>query len=158
MRFLPLFALLAISGFHCKNNSSSEKKEETFRPAEEQPAPAISPDRTNVRKAPAAQYAEELPGGFQYKAELYETPKTFSYFLKLKYQEFTAEDTVTLPDFGIMPEPVLKKGEGKNVILLGFKDKKGEFREYKTITASDDKISVKTSKYYTVTKYSTTVQ
>ena len=124
MRFLPLFALLAISGFHCTSNST-EKKEETFRPAEEQPAPAISPDRANVRKEPAAQYAEDLPGGFQYKAELYETPKTFSYFLKLKYQEFTAEDTVNLPDFGIMPEPVLKKGEGKNVILLGFKDKKG---------------------------------
>lgn len=157
MRFLPLFALLAISGFHCTSNST-EKKEETFRPAEEQPAPAISPDRANVRKEPAAQYTEDLPGGFQYKAELYETPKTFSYFLKLKYQEFTAEDTVNLPDFGTMPEPVLKKGEGKNVILLGFKDKKGEFREYKTITATDDRISVKTSKYYTVTKYTTTVQ
>lgn len=157
MRFLPLFALLAISGFHCKNNAS-EKKEETFRPSEEQPAPAISPDRTDVRKEPAAQYVEDLPGGFQYKAELFETPKTFSYVLKLKYQEFTAEDTVRLPDFGIMPEPVLQKGEGKNVILLGFKDKKGAFREYKTITATDDKLSVKTSKYYTVTKYTTTVQ
>ena len=85
-----------------------------------------------------------------FKVELYETPTTFHYLLKMQYEEIRGTDTLKLPNFGIWPEPVIKKGNEPFSCIIGFMDKDKKFREYKKVYVKNNVLKVTTLKHYTV--------
>ena len=89
---------------------------------------------------------------WRFAATVYETSQTFRYLLKLQYKAMVVTDTLKLPNFGTWPQPEIHKGKDPLTCIIGFLDKKKEFKEYKMVTAKDDKLKIIILKsYYTAT-------
>lgn len=119
-------------------------------------APATSniPEkRTKVNEAPVAEYKQRVPdelNEWYFLVRLYETSNTFSYKLKLQYQELRAEDNLTVPNLGIEPVLKLKQGSNPYTCIIGFLDKEGLFHEFKQVTAKNGKVKITTIGHYAV--------
>lgn len=145
---IPFFAISCASG--------PEKKDEA-QPATEQkvlnPANNIPEERTEVKEEPVASYSvktDDPLNDFYFSVKLFETKKTFHYLMKLEFEAIDGKDTLKLPNFGIMPEPVIKKGPEKYSAIIGFMDKDKQFREYKKVYVVGDKLKVTALKHYGV--------
>src|SRR5688500_4737515 len=82
--------------------------------------------RDTVNKQPVAQHQEKVDNplnDWYFSVKLYETPKTFHYLIKLRYEEIQGEDTLKLPNFGTLPKPVIQKGKEQYSCIIGFMDK-----------------------------------
>ena len=118
---------------------------------------AIPETRSTVNPNPVQEFKEKTDNplnDWYFSVKLYETPQTFHYLLKMKFEEVEGEDTIRLPNFGIEPKPVLKKGGSKYSCIIGFLDSKGQFREYKLVhveNGSDLKLT--TLKHYSIYSY-----
>lgn len=109
--------------------------------------------RDSVNEAPVAQYKVKTDNplnDWYFSVRLYETPNTFQYLIKLQYEEIKGEDTLKLPNFGAMPEPVIKEGPEKYSCIIGFLDKEKQFREYKKVYVKDGALSITALKHYAV--------
>jgi hypothetical protein len=113
----------------CKGNSGDAA---TTAPVEEV--------RKTVKTEPVASYSEALTetqnqklNSFMFKADLFETEKTFVYKLKFEYEVQAETTTVEFPNLGYAPNPVLQKGSEPFSIIIGFKDDKGSFKELKKL-------------------------
>jgi hypothetical protein len=73
--------------------------------------------------------------------------------MKMQFEEIRGTDTLKLPNFGIMPEPVIRKGPGKYSCIVGFLDKDKQFREYKKVYIKNDVLKVTALKHYGVSTY-----
>jgi hypothetical protein len=114
---------------------------------------AVNTVRENVRKEPVASYSEKTENplnDWYFKVQLFETENTFHYLMKLQYEEIRGLDTLKLPNFGRMPEPVIKKGDQQYSCIIGFLDKENKFREYKKVYVKDNVLKVTTIKHYSV--------
>jgi hypothetical protein len=134
------------------------KNNDTIANARSAPPPKIPPLRNEVKSEAVATHSEKTDNplnDWYFSVKLYETAKTFHYLMKLKYEEIEGEDTLRLPDFGIMPIPVIKKGSDKYSCIVGFMDKDNQFREYKKVYVTNGELKVTTLKHYTVSTYST---
>lgn len=113
----------------------------------------IPPDRDSVSKEPVAEYkvrTENPLNEWYFQVRLYETPKTFHYLIKLEYEVIQGKDTLKLPNFGMMPKPVIKGGPDKYSCIIGFMDKDNQFREYKKVYVKGNTLKIEALKHYGV--------
>ena len=88
--------------------------------------------RESVKDEPVAEYkvkTENPLNDWYFHVRLYETPKTFHYLIRLQYEEIKGQDTLKLPNFGMMPRPEIRKGAEQYSCIIGFFDKDNQFRE-----------------------------
>ena len=104
--------------------------------------------RKEIRKEPVAEYkvkTSDQLNDWYFKVQLLETNKTFHYLLKMEYEEVVGEDTLKLPDFGMI------KGKDKYSCIVGFYDKDNKFREYKLVAVKNGKeLKLTTLNHYAV--------
>jgi hypothetical protein len=113
--------------------------------------------RTQVKKEPVAEYkirTDDKLNEQYFSVRLYETTATMKYLAKIDYEGLPAEDTITLPDIGIIPQPVLQKGSEKYSCIVGLLDNDKAFRELKKIYVTDQgkELKITTLKHYIVTE------
>ena len=124
--------------------------------AETPPAEKVPMYRTTVSTEPVAEYKQKTENplnDWYFSVKLFETPKTFQYVMKLKYEEMEGDDTLFLPNVGTTPKPVIQKGEDKYSCIVGFMDNHNEFREYKKVYVQHDELKVTSLKHYSVATY-----
>jgi len=120
------------------------------------PAEKVPIYRTTVNAEPVAEYKEKTENplnDWYFSVQVYETPKTFQYVLRLKYEEMDGDDTLNLPNVGTMPKPVIQKGTDKYSCIVGFIDNQNQFREYKKVYVKNDQLKVTSLKHYSVVTY-----
>jgi hypothetical protein len=113
--------------------------------------------RTQVKKEPVAEYkvrTDDKLNEQYFSVRLYQTTATMKYVAKVDYEGLPAEDTITLPDIGILPQPVLQKGPEKYSCIVGLLDNEKAFRELKKIYVTDQgkELKITTLKHYIVTE------
>ncbi len=116
----------------------------------------VSKERATPSKLPVASFKEKVHDpriGGEFIVELYETPETFQYKMMITFGKMKAKDTVKLPDFGVLPIPVIKKGKETTSCIVGFLDEKSHFMEYKLVQGTREKVKVKTLQRYAVATY-----
>ncbi|WP_205512031.1 hypothetical protein [Longitalea arenae] len=158
-RNLLLCCLLA-AGCHETTPKEAVPKAEDAKaaaPIKAPPAEKVPLYRNTVNPEPVAEHKEKTENplnDWYFSVKLYETPKTFQYIMKVKYEELEGDDTLKLPDMGIAPKPVIQKGEDKYSCVVGFMDNHDQFREYKKVYVKNDQLKVTTLKHYSVATYS----
>ena len=148
---VPLLILTIL--ISCQNSQKKEKVSVKKKDTVVLKTPYINPIRDEVRKQAVASYSEKTENplnDWYFRVELYETKNTFHYLIKLQYEEIRGADTLKLPNFGRMPEPVIKKGEEQYSCIIGFLDKENKFREYKKVYVKDNVLKITTLKHYSV--------
>jgi hypothetical protein len=157
-----IYWLCCLVAAACSQPTSKEaiKKEDTSlrtpAPAVVNPADNIPLYRDSLQAEPVAEYKERTENplnDWYFAVKLYETPKTFHYRIHLQYEEIEGDDTLKLPNFGTMPEPVIEKGADKYSCIIGFKDKEGQVREYKKVYVKDGALKITALKHYAVATY-----
>ena len=156
-RVLSYSLLLLLILNSCNNNSGSTEnpavvaKDTTVTSLS--PLDAVPQKRDKVKEEAVASFKVTTGNplnDWYFKVEMYETPTTFHYLLKMQYEEIRGTDTLKLPNFGIWPEPVIKKGNEPFSCIIGFMDKDKKFREYKKVYVKNNVLKVTTLKHYTV--------
>lgn len=154
-----LVCFLIIAACNESPTESINKEDTALRkqaPVVINPADKIPLYRDSVKTAPIAQYKERTDNplnDWYFSVQLYETSKTFHYRMHLRFEEIEGDDTLKLPNFGTLPEPVIQKGPEKYSCIVGFKDKEGNFREYKKVYVKNDHLKVTALKHYAVATY-----
>jgi len=113
----------------------------------------VLPERTTVKKEPVATYSEKVKNplnDWRFRVQLFETPKTFRFLMKLEYEEMNETDTLKIPNLGFEPKLKIIKGEEPYSCIIGFIDNKETFREYKKVIATNNRLRVITLKHYAV--------
>ncbi len=116
----------------------------------------IPPVREQVNKKPVASYFVPVGKplyGYKFGVNVYETSKTFRYVLDMHYEAMNITDTLKIPNFGTWPVVQVKPGKDKLSCIIGFLDKKKQFREYKMLTAKNDKLRLIVLNRYAVGSY-----
>ncbi len=112
--------------------------------------------RQQVKKEAVAEYKESLHDPLNkdwvFAVRLFETDKTQSYRVNMRYEELEADDTLKLPDLGAPPHPVVRAGSDNHSCMIGFLDNDNKFREYKLVTVKGDQLAIKAVKHYSVTQ------
>lgn len=146
---IPFFVCACGSEPGTKEDVADNNKKEVVNPANNVPA-----ERSEVKKEAVAGYrvkTDDPLNEFYFSVQLFETKKTFHYLMQLEFETIEGKDTLRLPNFGAMPEPVIKKGPEKYSAIIGFLDKDKQFREYKKVYVVGDKLKVTALKHYGVT-------
>ncbi len=121
----------------------------------------ISATRVNPKTEAVAAYSEKVDDGVNYAnnwkfaVQLYETPKTFNYLIKIAYKELRLTDSLGIPNFGIAPKVELRKGAEPRSCIIGFLGRKGEFKEYKKVAVKNEQVKITTINRYSVATYRT---
>jgi hypothetical protein len=150
--FLLLLALLCCNKAE-KNNENASSNSDGPVKAINDTIPLV---REKVENSPVASYSEKVKdplNDWRLAVDIYETKETFKFLMKIEYMVQEAEDTLTIPNFGIMPKVEIRKGPEKESCIVGFLDKQGEFKEYKLIALKDKQLKIKTLKYYGRARY-----
>jgi hypothetical protein len=111
----------------------------------------IPETRKVVDKKPVASYWIQMGNPKlerKFGVDVYETPYTFKYVLSMQYDAMPQSDSLEVPNFGTWPKIKVIKGKEDLSCIIGFIDAKGNFREYKLLSAKDDKLRLSTLKYY----------
>jgi hypothetical protein len=114
--------------------------------------------RKQVTDKPVASYlvpSKDKDLDYKFGVKVFETPKTFHYLLEMHYDGMKVKDTLKLPNFGMWPVVEVKPSQEKLTCIIGFLDKDKKFKEYKMLTAKDDKLRLKVLKRYYVGSYRT---
>jgi hypothetical protein len=112
--------------------------------------------REKPNSAPVANYSEAVDDGVNYangwkfSASLFETKYTFKYLIKMQYKELRETDTLLIPNLGAMPKVAIQKGESARSCIIGFFDKKGNFKEYKKLIVRNEQLKLITLQSYSV--------
>lgn len=154
MKYPVLFFVLFI--YSCSGNNKQQSK--TSSPA----APYTSNDtipiaRKQVSKSPVASYIIPINNPLLHQyfgAKVYETLLTFQFLLTMRYEGMIETDTLKIPNFGTWPIVQIKKGPEKLSCIIGFLDKEKNFKEYKMLSARDNKLKLTVLKRYGVSVYS----
>lgn len=148
MKCFPEIFLIVI--FLSCNEASTEKQ--APQTSQTSAPPAISETR-DPKKEPVATYSERTDNplnDWYFKVSLFETPFTFRYLVKLQFEEIRGEDTLRLPNLGVPPQPELRKGPDKYSCIIGFRDRQGNFREYKKAYVRNNSLKLTALKHYGV--------
>ena len=142
--YLLLVLLVACQGAQTNNKNEADKKSSIAD---------VSENRENPFSQAVAEYdvpLDDALNNWHFTVKLYETTKRFTYRIDMRYEEMIEADSITFPNFGIDPKPQINKGDNKLECIIGFLDKKGEFRKYKKIYADKKGLHVKTVQGYNV--------
>lgn len=150
------FYLLAFLFSACANgNLESKDANDTTTFTSNDTIPEI---RKEISNKPVASYLVPVNDPVfkqKFGVEIYETPFTFQYLLRMQYDWMKVTDTLKLPNFGTWPVVEIKPGKEKFSCIIGFLDKKKQFKEYKMLTAKNDKLKLVVLKRYFVGAYRT---
>lgn len=153
--YIILFWMMAAcAGGKPENNKQATEGEE--KPVIINPANSIPEFRKEIRPEAIATYKEKTDNplnDWYFRVSLFETSRTFYYLMKLEYEEIRGTDTLKLPNFGILPRPVIQKGPDKYSCIIGFLDKDNKFREYKKVYVRNNSLKVTAIKHYSVSTY-----
>jgi hypothetical protein len=147
MKFYFSIILLALVSCGQKDHSQA---------AGELPTDSIPKTRTNVKTQAVASYSQKTNdklNDWRFAVDLYETPATFKFLMKIEYETLNESDTITIPDFGIEPVVEIQKGEGDYSCIIGFKGKKGEFLRYKEVSVKNKQLKIATIQHYRTAKF-----
>ena len=114
--------------------------------------------RKTVTESPVAAYSEPVPdplNDWHFAVSIYETKKTFEYKIRVQYKELRITDPLSIPDFGTMPQVSIHKGKDPLSCIVGFLDKKGQFKEYKLVRIKGDQLKITTINSYYIASYKT---
>ena len=139
------------------NQSNSENTDSTIVVSYD----TIPETRKIVKEEAIAEYSEPIPdelNEWKFEVSAFETKNTFQYLLRMKCKEVRVTDSLKIPNFGIQPKVAIKKGNEPLSCIIGFLDKKGEFKEYKTVNFKEEQLHIKTIRTYYVGAYKTKVQ
>ena len=117
--------------------------------------------RKTIKEDAIADYSEPIPdelNEWKFEVSAFETKHTFQYLLRMKCKEVRVTDTLKIPNFGIQPKVVIKKGNEPLTCIIGFLDKKGDFKEFKKVNFKEEQLHIKTIRSYYVGAYKTKVQ
>jgi hypothetical protein len=154
--FFALFCYLATSCGETASKKQTGKSDSSQAPVVVNAAASIPLYRDNVKKEPVAEYRVKTDNplnDWYFSVRLYETRKTFYYLIKLEHEELTGQDTLKLPNFGTLPQPVIRKGPEKYSCIIGFMDKENQFREYKKVYVIGERLKITALKHYAVATY-----
>jgi len=140
----------------CNNNQSTSNNT-----AEKDSTMAVTTDtisqiRQNVNPKPVASFSQSIPNSlnnWHFSVNVYETQETFHYLMKLEYMELRETDTLKIPNIGIEPKIEIRKGKDDYSCIVGFFDRSNNFKEYKLVSAKDDKLKVTVLHHYGVATY-----
>ncbi len=150
--FLLLLALLCCNKPKNNNESAATNDGDPTKAIND----TIPLTREKVENSPIASYSEKVKddlNDWRLAVDVYETKQTFKFLMKIEYMAQEAEDTLTIPNFGIMPKVEVRKGREKESCIVGFLDKQGEFKEYKLIALKEKQLKISTLKYYGRARY-----
>jgi hypothetical protein len=141
--------LICLFAIACNTENKTDKKKSGIEIVND----TIPATRTTVNPEAVASYSESVAdkdklNNWQFSVDAFETGKTFQYLLKIKYKELQVKDTLTVPDFGIMPTVELQKGSEDLSCIVGFKGKENEFKEYKKVFIDNGQLRITTIKAY----------
>lgn len=142
----------------CNSNPKPEQAPVADTPVAKitpKPQDTIPQKRTTIAKAPVEQYQEKTDdplNDWYFRVRLYETKETFRYVVKMEFEEIHGTDTLKLPNLGIPPKPVLKKGEEKYSCIIGFIDQHGVFQSYKKVYVSGNSLKITALRQFRVVK------
>ena len=144
MKYYYIIFLISIISCHQKNTPGAEKVSE------------IPQLRSTVNKKPVASYI--IPMGDprldrKFGVDIFETKYTFKYLLEMQYDGMEQEDTLLIPNFDIWPVVKVEPGKEKLSCIIGFMDKKNNFRAYKMLSATNDQLKLTVLQSYAVTEY-----
>jgi len=151
-KYFYLFIIVFIYSCVQKNNDrGNEEKTEVVS------NDTISVIRKSISNKPVATYV--IPMGNpkldrKFGVEIFETRETFKYLLVMYNDGTVQDDTLTVPNFGISPVIKINPGKEKLTCIIGFLDKKKEFREYKMLSTKNGQLALTTLKRYAVATYS----
>lgn len=117
---------------------------------------SVAEAREKPMSAPVANYSEAVDDGVNYangwkfSASLFETKYTFKYLIKMQYKELRETDTLLIPNLGVLPKVAIQKGESARSCIIGFFDKKGNFKEYKKLVVRNEQLKLITLQSYSV--------
>lgn len=152
--FLLLCLVLHLAIYSCNESSSGERSSGASDSTNKTVAlDKVSVTRDAVKKEPVAQHVEKTDNPLNewyFSVKLYETTNTFHYLMQLNFEEIRGVDTLKLPNFGTMPEPVIRKGNEKYSCIIGFLDKEKKFREYKKVYVKNNTLKVTALAHYAV--------
>jgi hypothetical protein len=153
MKYCYLFTFLLAIACNRSNKLQSENASDTTSFVTNDTIPE---GRTTVSKKPVASCL--VPVGNpalkqNFGVQVYETPFTFQYLLRMQFGGMIETDTLKIPNFGILPVVEVRPGKEKLSCIIGFLDKKKEFKEYKMLTAKGNQMKLIVSKRYYVGVY-----
>jgi len=105
-----------------------------------------------------ASFSKKIPdelNNWVFAINVYETKETFKYNMRIHYKEMTVIDSLRIPNFGIMPKIMLQDGKEPLSCIIGFADKKGNFKEYRKAFIDKDRLRIISLKSYFVGVYQT---
>lgn len=157
MKYLCIIVLLFL--FACSTNTAPQNKNSTDTATTTIINTDTVPEtRTTVNHKPIASYIVPVNDpklGRTFGVEVYETPATFDYVMRMHYEAVEETDTLSIPNFGIWPEIKIMKGDEKVSCIIGFLDKKKTFRPYKKLLASGNQMKLIVLKQYFTGRYKT---
>jgi hypothetical protein len=118
----------------------------------------IPETRSKPNPAPVADYNEAVKddlNNWKFAVSAYETPLTFRFILRIQYKELRISDSLKIPNFGIQPKVEIRKGKEPLSCIIGFLDKKGQFKEYKKVAIRNEQLKFTTLNSYYVGSYRT---
>jgi hypothetical protein len=157
MKKIILILSLCYTAIACNNTNGNTKVTTVDSTEKSDAVPEIPEKRSTVNAKPVMVFEKPVADNlnkWKFSVKLYETDYTFKYKVDMQYQEVTGTDTITFPNLGYVPRPVLKQGTDPYSCIIGFKDNNGDFKPYKLVIAENDELSIKTLKHYSVTRYS----
>ncbi len=113
----------------------------------------VAAERATINPKPIKTYHEtkkSFETTDEFNVGLYETKSVFRYLIKVSYKNLEVEDTLRIPNFGIIPTVDIMKGDQRPSCIVGFLDKDSSFKESKLIYFEDDMIKIHVLKYYGV--------
>lgn len=136
----------------CNENGNNKATDRKHIVAGNDTIPAV---RKVVNKKPVASYWVEMNAKLDRKfgVDVYETPYTFKYLLSMQYDAMPQMDSLEIPNFGKWPVIKIIPGKEKLSCIIGFLDLKGNFKEYKLLSAKNDQLKLSTLKYYSTANY-----
>lgn len=150
---MKYFAFLFLLAAAC---SQQEKPDQAGNGTETVVNDTIPEMREDVASSAVASYSEKVEdplNDWKFAVEVYETPATFRFLIKIRYMEVEGEDTLKVPNFGIMPKVQLKKGAEDRSCIVGFLDKNGIFKEQKLVAVKNNQLKISTLRHYARTRY-----
>lgn len=153
-RCFALFTILTIACIN-KNQLHEQKASQETEFVTNDTIPNV---RAEVSKTPVASYVIPINNPLLHQyfgAQIFETPLTFQFLLQLQYEGVLETDTLKIPNFGTAPIVQIKKGPEKMSCIIGFLDKQKRFKEYKMLTAKENKLKLKVLHHYFVGSYRT---
>lgn len=155
MKILYLIGFTLLAGCVSNTNDTEETVADSTVVVSYDTIPEV---RLTVKSSAVASYSEPIPdelNDWKFAVSIYETKKTFQYIIRIQAKEVRTSDSLTIPNFGIEPIVEIRKGKDPFSCIIGFLDKKKEFKPYKMVSFQKDRLRVKSIASYYVGAYKT---